>query len=96
MLTSDEGRSFEKDILWASIGAACGALSPAVQAIHGLLSKNPAFGLWDLAECVILACAIVVAALMLGFIAKKPEKQGAASLAQEIRDRTATKVGTAG
>ncbi|MBW3098076.1 hypothetical protein [Pseudohoeflea coraliihabitans] len=94
VLIGDDSRPFEKDILWAAIGTAAGAIAPAIQAVHGLTSEMPNFGFWDLAECVIFACGAIVAIIMVILISRKPKKTGAADLAKSIRERTAKKVGT--
>jgi len=94
MLTTDDNRPFEKDILWAAIGTAGGASAPAIQAVHGLLKNSSEFGFWDLAECVIFACGVIVTIIMVVVIARKPKDGGANELADAIRARTATEIGT--
>ncbi|WP_217577240.1 hypothetical protein [Mesorhizobium sp. GbtcB19] len=88
MLRSENSRPFEKDVLWAAIGASCGALAPALQAMHGLYTSSPNFGFWDLAECAIFFAGFVVACLMGMLISRKPTVSGPDELARAIRERT--------
>lgn len=88
VLTS-ETRTFMHDVIWGSLGAALGALVPAISAMANLQKKPSSFGNWELLECFVFVAAIAVCAIMCCTLWKEPNVSKVKAI--EIRARTRRK-----
>ena len=83
-------RRFMHDVLWVSLGTFVGALAPSVAAVSRISSRETAFGILELIECLICAGGLSVFIAMLLVLKNTPSI--ARNIADEIRQRSAQSV----